>query len=478
MPASTAAFDAAVFESLPFPAFVFDRQTLKFVAVNRAALERYGYSRREFLSMTIEDIRPAGERPALRRALQSSRNHRYAGVWKHQTKQGHSFMARVVWQPLPLAHRRAMLAIVFQLENRRRAVRMMDTALSRYEALFTNAVDGILMANDDARFVEANPAACRLLRWPVGRLLKMSIWDITSKGRLAEGQKMFEALLTRGHLSGHYPVRLRNGTNRIVEFHAVANAQPGLHLAVLRDITDRLGAERELRRTREEFRKLSAHTRAAREEERTVLARELHDQLGQALTACKLDLAWLMAVGGYTRTQAVRDKLKAMMEHVDDTIATIRRLSAELRPGVLDRLGLLAAIRWQVGEFERVSGVRSRVVAMPADVRLDRSRATGIFRIFQETLNNIARHAQATRVAVSVTCGRRQFVLDVRDNGVGIPSRAIDHSDSLGLIGMRERAALLDGRVTISRGRPRGTRVCLRVPLAPARSAASREIAS
>jgi PAS domain S-box-containing protein len=475
MSTSSAALYAATFESLPFPTYVFHRQTLKFLAVNRAAVDRYGYSRREFLSMRIQDIRPASEVPALRRALQSSKNHGHRTAWRHQTREGEVFVADVVWQRLRFRGRRATLAIVFDLEERARALRTVDTAPSRYEALFSNALDAILMADDKAHFVEANPAACRLLRWPVRQLLKMTIWDITSKGRVAEGRQMFETLLKRGHLSGHYPIRLKTGANRIVEFHAVGNAQPGLHLAVLRDITDRLHAEEELRRTREQFRKLSAHTRAAREEERATLARELHDQVGQALTACKLDLAWLMEVNERSERKAVRDKLTTMMAHVDDTIGTVRRLSADLRPGVLDRLGLMAALRWQVEEFERVRGVQCRVSGATGDVRLDKGRSTGIFRIFQETLNNISQHAHATRVGVKVTVTRHQFVLDVRDNGVGIPAHAIDDSDSLGLIGMRERGALLGGSVTIARVGPRGTRVIVRVPLSSRRQTAATE---
>jgi PAS domain S-box-containing protein len=477
MLASSAALYAAVFESLPFPGYVFDRRTLRFLAVNRAAVQRYRYSRREFLALTLEDIRPADELPALRRAMHSSKNHEYRSVWRHQTKGGEVFVAKIRWQPLCFRGRRATLAIVFDLEERARKVQMMDIALSRYEALFTNALDAILMADDEARFVEANPAACRLLGWSAKQLLEMTIWDITSKGRIAEGQQMFETLLQRGRLSGQYPIRLKTGANRIVDFRAVANAQPGLHLAVLHDTTDRLHAEQELRRTREQFRKLSAHTRAAREEERTAVARELHDQVGQALTALKLDLAWLRGWHEFER-KAVRAKLTTMMGNVDDTIAMVRRLSADLRPSVLDRLGLMAALRWQVDEFERARGVQCRLSGATRDVRLDKACATGIFRIVQEALNNISHHAHATRVSIRIAVTGRQFVLGVRDNGIGIPPHAIDDSDSLGLIGMRERAALLGGIVTIARARPRGTSVTVRLPLPSNRRAAAPKTAS
>jgi signal transduction histidine kinase len=212
-----------------------------------------------------------------------------------------------------------------------------------------------------------------------------------------------------------------------------------------------------------------------REEERTGIAREIHDELGQALTALKMDLSWAtrrLSGTGPVEREALIEKLRVMMQMTDDLVGQVRRISAELRPGVLDDLGLVAALDWQAQDFERRSGVACAFRSGVAEVPLDRAASTGVFRIFQEALTNVARHAEARQVEATLEQDGGTLRLRVRDDGKGIPPEVLQSGRSLGLLGLRERARRLGGSVTVERASPRGTVVELTVPVpAPATAA-------
>jgi signal transduction histidine kinase len=207
---------------------------------------------------------------------------------------------------------------------------------------------------------------------------------------------------------------------------------------------------------------LSERMEAIREDERTNIAREIHDELGQALTALKLDLAW---VGRRVASdEALAPKLETMTRASDEILAAVRRISAELRPGILDTLGLRAAIEWQAEDFSHRTGTRCTVRAEIGDLQLERSLATAVFRIFQEALTNVTRHASATEVDVWLRLERGNLKVDVSDDGIGVPEIA-PRTSSLGLLGMRERARRCGGECQIKRRSPRGTIVAVTVPL-------------
>ncbi|MDO8539727.1 MAG: response regulator [Opitutaceae bacterium] len=225
---------------------------------------------------------------------------------------------------------------------------------------------------------------------------------------------------------------------------------------------ERKRAEENLRRSHDRLRALSGHLQFVREEERTRLAREVHDELGQALTGLKLDLAWLS--GQRAGARGVKRKLKTMSGQIDATIHVVRRISTEMRPGVLDSLGLAPAIEWQAAEFQDRTQIRCEMKIELTEMIWEREFSTACFRIFQETLTNIIRHAKATRVEVRLARDGEQMVLTVQDNGRGITEKEVGHAHSIGLIGMKERAAQLGGEVTF-RGLPgQGTTVTLRAP--------------
>ncbi len=239
----------------------------------------------------------------------------------------------------------------------------------------------------------------------------------------------------------------------------------------LRDATvrrERRRAEVDLRHSRDQLRALAARLQSVREEERKRITRDIHDELGQALTGFKMDLAWIrnrLQSDEASARRAVIEKVAGMGELIDATAGTIRKLCAELRPGILDDLGLGAAIEWQAREFEKRTGIQCVARLNATDLPLGSEQATAVFRIFQEVLTNVARHAQATEVKVLLESNDTRIVLKVADNGRGIRENELAGSRSLGLLGMRERALIIGAALDVAGVPDKGTTVSLTLPL-------------
>jgi len=232
------------------------------------------------------------------------------------------------------------------------------------------------------------------------------------------------------------------------------------------EIAERVRAEEQSKASLEQLRALAERLQSAREEERTSVAREIHDELGQACTAIKMDLALIGHKATKRQTQ-VRAKVDSATRLVDEMIVTLRRIASDLRPRTLDDLGLIAALEWQAQEFESRTGIRCRVTLPQEPLALDSERSTAIFRIFQESLTNVARHAHATRVEARLERGANQLVFQVHDNGRGFDAEEAKARRSLGLVGMQERALLLNGELKVEGVPGAGTTMTLRIPLLP-----------
>jgi PAS domain S-box-containing protein len=230
------------------------------------------------------------------------------------------------------------------------------------------------------------------------------------------------------------------------------------------DITDRKQAEEQLQASREQLRSLSAHLESVREEERKNAAREIHDELGQILTALKIDLSSLNE-GSTEEQQLLLEKTKSMSELIDMAIETVKRISAELRPPILDDLGIAVALEWQAEEFNKRTQIKCEFTSKPQDIVLDPDRSTAIFRIFQEALTNVARHSNASKVKAVLTKETDKIVLTIKDNGKGIEKKQIADPKAFGIIGMRERAHFLGGEVRVNSAPGKGTSITVSIPL-------------
>ena len=231
------------------------------------------------------------------------------------------------------------------------------------------------------------------------------------------------------------------------------------------DVTEQQKAQEDLRASAEQLRALAARLSEIREEERKSIARELHDQVGQALTALKLDLEWTRGQIDAGAPPETRARLATMDALLDQTLDTTRRISATLRPAILDDLGLAAALRWQAAEFTQRTGVACETRLPEADPPLAPATALALFRILQEALTNVARHAGAKNVRIGLTLEGATAILTVADDGRGIAPEVLARQTSLGLMGMRERALAFGGTLELSAEVGRGTTVVVRVPV-------------
>jgi PAS domain S-box-containing protein len=246
----------------------------------------------------------------------------------------------------------------------------------------------------------------------------------------------------------------------------LAERDSRFYTVILRDITERVRADDALRRSKEELKELGAAAHVAREHEKSRVARELHDELGQSLTALQMDVAWCREKlpPGEHALAAKLDRMQAML---DATVAATRRIAADLRPLMLDDLGLLPAVEWLVEDFAQRSGVACELSVADPDLALPDAQATAVFRGIQESLTNVTKHARASRVEVSIGQSNGLLTVRISDNGAGFWADGPRKPNSYGLLGLRERAALLGGDATIASSPGEGTQIEIRLPLAP-----------
>jgi signal transduction histidine kinase len=228
------------------------------------------------------------------------------------------------------------------------------------------------------------------------------------------------------------------------------------------ELAERALTEQRLRSSEENLRALAAHLQSVREEERIHIAREIHDELGQALTGLKFDIGKL-AKSACRDDPETSEKIQTLSQSIDRIINSVRRIASGLRPEVLDEIGLSAAIEWQAREFQRRTGVRCTVEIEPGFADPDKERSTALFRIFQELLTNVARHANATRVSARLA-DDDGLSLVVEDNGRGVRSEELEGNKSLGFLGLRERVLAFGGSIDVRGEEGKGTKVSVLIP--------------
>jgi signal transduction histidine kinase len=271
------------------------------------------------------------------------------------------------------------------------------------------------------------------------------------------------------------PIRKKSRTTGFLSINSYThNAYSRDDLDTLQSLADhcggaleRIGAQEALRENEQKLRALATRLRKVREEESLRIAREIHDEMGQSMTSLKIDLLWLKKriLNLDRRADPLFERIESMVQITDGAIKSVRKICTELRPRILDDLGLLAAMEWQANEFERRTGIDCELFLPKTALALDQERATTIFRILQEIFTNVARHAQASAVSVRFRTTKRELFLVVQDNGRGIGAPETNGTKSLGLLGMRERALAFGGEVRIIGARGQGTTVSVRIPL-------------
>lgn len=344
-----------------------------------------------------------------------------------------------------------------------------------FHLLFEHSLIGMYHTTLDGRILDCNESMARMLGYASRReLLHHKAADLYPA---AGDRRAFLARLRRAGTLLNSELRLRRkdgGFVHVLENVALVRDAAGRGATIqgtMVDITTRKRAEEALRESEhryrtaaDELRRLTRHVEKAREAGRMRIARELHDELGQSLTALNMDLHWLRERAA-RKLDVPEARVAAMCVLASQTIHALRRICTDLRPALLDDLGLVAAIDWQAREFAARTGIRCTVSLPRAPLSVPRDQSTAVFRILQESLTNIVRHARATRVRVALRVRANLLTLKISDNGVGITRARGLGTRSLGLLGMRERAIEWNGEVDV-RGAPgKGTTVTLRVPV-------------
>ena len=336
-----------------------------------------------------------------------------------------------------------------------------EAARHEMENILGRVADGFVAVDRDCRYRYVNESARRVMQRDPLSLIGKLMWDEFPEVRGHEFQHACERALAEqrpAHLRTYFQPWRRWFEGRI---HP---SPEGLSI-FFTDVTEQQKAQEELRASAEQLRALAARLSEIREEERKSIARELHDQVGQALTALKLDLEWTRGQIDVGAKPEARARLAAMDTLLDQTLDTTRRISATLRPAILDDLGLPAALRWQAAEFTQRTGVACETRLPDADPPLAPATALALFRILQEALTNVARHAGAKNVRIGLTLEGPSAVLTVADDGRGIAPGMLSRQTSLGLMGMRERALAFGGTLELSAEGGPGTTVVVRVPV-------------
>jgi PAS domain S-box-containing protein len=441
---------------------------------NLGAEKIYGYSASELVGTSIFKILPIEERDKLLqiidKVIRKQQIERFESI--RIRKDGKRIFVSVNICPFVDATGKkiGVSAIDRDITESKLAEDTLRNSESRFRTLFSTAPDGIVLMDVSGSILEINPAITTLYEYHRDELLGKSFLKFIKPNDIEKIQLQIHSILHK------YDIRINNEATIITSSGKSIpvgismaslrneNLQPTGLIAIVRDVSIRKQYENELKSSSEQLRNLTLHLQTAREDEKKRIAFEIHDELGYALTALKLDLAWIGKKLKIKEEPFLR-KLKEMSELIETTIKKVRTISTQLRPSILDHFGLIAAIEWQAGDFQKRTAVRCKVSIDSKELKFDDPHATAIFRIFQEALTNVARHAKATRVDVSLVHDKNEIVLKVADNGIGIDKNLMQNYKSLGLLGIQERTDFLGGTVEILGEKGLGTTITLRIPV-------------
>jgi PAS domain S-box-containing protein len=374
-------------------------------------------------------------------------------------------------QPLPIATQDEIGELIGGFNRLLETLRQREEALEwerqeQWRTILRTAMDGFWLADTQGRLLEVNEAYCRMSGYSAQELLATRIADLETNEAADETAAHMQEIVAMGEDRFESRHRRKDGSIFDVEVSVkYRTVNGGRFVAFIQNITERKHAERELRRSQQELRGLSKAANEALEAERRRTARELHDELGQSLTALKMDLESLHSALPPNQPDLAK-RAQAMHAILDSTIAATRRIATDLRPLMLDDLGLAAALDWLTHNFSKRTGIATDLVVDNTVAQVPEPIASSLYRITQESLTNVTKYAQATATEIRLERDGDWVQLTVRDNGCGIEEADQSKRGAFGLLGMRERVMLLSGEIAI-RGEPgRGSEVRVRIPLA------------
>jgi PAS domain S-box-containing protein len=366
-----------------------------------------------------------------------------------------------------------VIAVLFIRNSLRKKIEQtLRESEQKYRDFYENAPDMYNSVDKDGIIIDCNETGATMLGYRKEEIIGRPITDFyTDESKITYAREFPTMKNNRVHHNIEREFVRKDGTTFSANLNIFIEIDEKGELlrtkTIARDLTERKRVE-ELRKSQEQLRNLSAYLESAREEERKNIAREIHDELGMALSTLKLDLSWLRNYVEHEYhsldTNLLAEKTQTMTDDVKTTIKTVQRISSQLRPGVLDNLGIAAAIQWQAGEFQNRTGIDCKT-CIDEHILLDQSSSIALFRIFQETLTNIMRYAEATKVEIGMRKKDGSLEFEVKDNGRGITEEQIKDPTAFGLIGMKERARYLGGNVRINGLPDKGTTVQVTIPL-------------
>lgn len=461
-------------------AFILTDLQGRIVQINARTEELFGYARQELTGQPVEVLLPAQlhEVHVKHRSDygQDTRPRVMGTALLCQRKDGSTFPGDINLSPLKTNRGRLFMAVVRDVTVRQRQEDELREAARYARSLIDAVLDPLVMINTEGVVTDVNTAAEQITGLSREQLIGSDAASkFTEPQRLYDG---FAQVVAEGKVI-EYPMAIRHTSGRVIPVMCNASLYRDGHghvvgaFASARDVTESLRIQQEITASRQRLRELAVQTEAARENERKHIAREVHDELGQVLTALRMDLSFL-GKQNFADAEALKQKADTMKALVDRAIQGVRNVASSLRPAAMD-MGLVSAIEWVCGEFATRTGMACELHAAQDQVDLDEARGVVLFRILQESLTNITRYAQASRVDVSLGLRDGQLWLEVRDNGQGFDLTAARQKKSYGLLGMQERAIALGGQVEIDSAPGQGTRISVTIPLAvsPAEKEAS-----
>jgi len=380
-------------------------------------------------------------------------------------KEGKEFPVELSITPIIQDETEFFCAFIRDITERKEAEEALKESEERYRTLVENAVEALVVLDmEKQKFVSVSDSAAKLFKLSKEKLLNFGPLELSPEFQ-PDGKLSSESAMEKLNeaVAGNKPAfewTHFDADGNLLPCEIRLVRLPSENKILIRgsiiDITERKKAQDELKQSYESIRYLTDHLQNIREQERIHIAREIHDELGQQLTVLKMDISWLNKKIA-DADSSVKQKLKNLTEMLNGTVKTVRRISSELRPSLLDDLGLIAAMEWQLKEFEDRSGIKTTFVADETEVELSDSVKTGFFRIFQESLTNIARHANAKNVSTSLKNSDQKIILCIEDDGKGFDKKKIEDKRTLGILGMKERTLMMGGEYSINSIPGKGT---------------------